>query len=102
MSVTHLPIHRSLAILCRLQRGATARAELIDHVLIELGESAYPEPESKACQRAFEQDIKRLRDWGVELAYERAVCAARMDSTYSFHAPRGMPIPTLRVEGGNS
>jgi predicted DNA-binding transcriptional regulator YafY len=68
----HLPWLRSLALLRCLQRGAADRVTLMAAVQDALGDAAYPHGASDAGRRAFEEDIRRLREVGVDLRFERA------------------------------
>lgn len=67
-SETHLPWLRSLALLRCLQRGAADRATLTALIQAECGADAYPDAtDADAVRRMFEEDIKRLRQWGVQI-----------------------------------
>jgi predicted DNA-binding transcriptional regulator YafY len=66
----HLPIQRSLTLLRRLKERSANRATLMAWVEDELG-AVYPEPTGDGARRAFEEDIRRLRDLGVDLGFER-------------------------------
>ena len=68
----HLLLQRSLAILRHLQRDAADRITLMEFVQLDVGFDAYEDVQSKAGQRAFESDIKRLKDLGVDVVYDRA------------------------------
>jgi hypothetical protein len=63
----HLPWLRCLAILRCLQSAPNDRATIMAAVQEDLGATAYPDPASDKGRRAFEEDIRRLRQWGVEI-----------------------------------
>lgn len=67
----HITLQRSLSLLRYLQRERADRSTLVDFVSVELGADVYPDLASKAGQRAFEEDIKRLRDFGIKISYDR-------------------------------
>ena len=69
MPVLHLPLLRSLTLLRHLQSGPQDRETLADFVRIDCDPEAYLEPNQNANKKCFENDIKRLRELGVELDY---------------------------------
>jgi len=69
MPPEHAPIHRCLSILRRLVRGPADRDTLIAHVCVDYDVSAYGDL-TKAELKRFENDIARLRDWGVEIVVQ--------------------------------
>jgi predicted DNA-binding transcriptional regulator YafY len=60
---------RSLSLLRRLQRGPADLAALAEWVQVEVDGRAYADLTVKARHKRLENDLTRLRDWGVEIAY---------------------------------
>ncbi len=68
-----------------LQRDTANRVDLMELVEITIGFGAYEDVHSKASQRAFESDIKRLKDLGVDVEYVRS------DNVYRLNSYKSMP-----------
>ncbi|MCL4861678.1 MAG: WYL domain-containing protein [Caldilineaceae bacterium] len=66
---TRTALLRSLAILRQLQRSPADRDSLADYVRIVVDPTAYGEMRTKADQQLFANDIKRLRELGVDIYY---------------------------------
>lgn len=69
MSSSNLPMFRSLSILRRLRRGPAAWQDLVDWVHVDEDPTAYRDVDQKAGRKRVENDIKRLRDWGVQIEF---------------------------------
>lgn len=68
MPPQYLELKRGLAILRHLQRQPCSREDLIGFVNIDCAESAYSDFDAvRSRSKQFENDINRLRHWGVEL-----------------------------------
>ena len=66
-------ILRCLALLRRLQRGPTSKAELIEAVRKEEGSEAYGGATGRSLDKRFDADKRKLRDlFGLQLRYSRA------------------------------
>ncbi len=85
----HLPLLRSLAILRFLQQGPADRERVIHQVRADLGAASYPAAGSNAERRYFEEDIKRLRELGVEIPDARKSKRYRVMS-YGEFSPVGL------------
>lgn len=71
MSPKFSAIQRTLSLYRHLQRGPMDRETLMTYVEIDLGTNFYSDDPGKARKR-FENDMKRLRDLGIEFDYVRA------------------------------
>lgn len=69
MSPDYLPLQRSLCLLRRLLIGPVDRETLAAYVEDECDPTAYGDLTSKAAAKRLENDLQRLRDWGVDLRY---------------------------------
>ena len=69
MSPELIPFFRSLAILRRLQIGAADRNALKDQVHQDVDADPYGTHWGKAEQKRLENDLARLRGWGVRIDY---------------------------------
>lgn len=85
-------LKRSLCILHCLARGPASRAVLVDYVGAAVDDTSYGNLRDKRQKKAFENDIKRLHDLGVE--YEYADKEYRLLSYGSF-SPVGLSEPEL-------
>ncbi len=65
----HFALQRSLSILRCLQRGPADRYAVADFVAIDLGTDAYPPLDQSVGRKQVENDIKRLRDFGIDIQY---------------------------------
>jgi predicted DNA-binding transcriptional regulator YafY len=65
----HFAFQRSLSILRCLQRGPADRSELAEFVSIDLGTDAYADVNKTAGRKQVENDLNRLRDFGVEIQH---------------------------------
>lgn len=90
----HLPLQRSLCLLRHLQDGPQDRDTLASFVHIECDPNAYPDFSQKASQKCFENDLKRLREWGVATDYYEG--HYRLLSYGSFN-PVGLPDHALEM-----
>ena len=68
----HTPIFRSLSILRRLQLGPANLDELVAFVHRDFDPEAYADIGDKTGRKRLENDIARLRGWGVEIDYRDA------------------------------
>ena len=89
-------LQRSLSILRHLQREAADRFTLMELVQLDVGFDSYEEVQSKAAERAFEGDIKRLKDLGVDIAYDRKANCYRLGS-YGDFCPVGLSEEMLNT-----
>lgn len=60
---------RSLCILRRLALGPADRETLADYVSVDFGGAAYGDLRNKSEIKTLENDLTRLRDWGVQYEY---------------------------------
>ena len=90
----HLPLQRSLCLLRHLQDGPQDRETLASFVHIECDPNAYPDFTQKASQKGLENDLKRLREWGVETDYYEG--HYRLLS-YGEFSPVGLPDRALEM-----
>jgi len=90
----YLPLQRSLCLLRHLQDGPQDRDTLASFVYIECDPTAYPDFNQKASQQSFANDIKRLRELGVEVdhydGYYRLL-------SYGDFSPVGLPDHALET-----
>lgn len=84
MSGKHEPLLRSLSLLRGLQRGCTTREELIDFVDSDFALDVYDDIETKQGQRRFENDLKRLRELGIDYGEPRVAKEYRFRSMGEF------------------
>ena len=92
----YFALQRSLSILRHLQRESADRISLMLHVQLDLGLDAYEDVQNKAGQRAFEGDIRRLKELGVEIVYDRADNIYRLVS-YGDFSPVGLSEQRLNT-----
>ena len=90
----HLPLQRSLCLLRHLQDGPQDRDTLASFVHIECDPTAYLDFSQKTYQKRFENDMGRLREWGVETDYYHG--HYRLLS-YGEFSPVGLPDHALEV-----
>ena len=69
MPQDHASLRRSLSILRRLQRGPADRDTLIEQVRVDCGDAADDAVEFEVERKRFENDLKRLRNLGVNIHY---------------------------------
>lgn len=69
MPPDYASLQRSLSLLRRLLIGPTDRDTLAAYVEDEYDPGAYGELTVKAAAKRLENDLQRLRDWGVDLRY---------------------------------
>jgi predicted DNA-binding transcriptional regulator YafY len=65
----HFALQRSLSMLRCLQRGPADRYELADFVSIDLGTNTYPDVTEMVGRKQVENDLKRLRDFGIDIQH---------------------------------
>ena len=65
----YAPLKRSLCLLHCLARGPAGSTALADYVSVALDDSIYGDLSDERQKKALENDIKRLRDLGVEYEY---------------------------------
>ncbi len=115
MASDYTSLQRSLALLRRLQWGATTRDELLDYVNDELGVDAYG-TDAKVAESRFEHDVRRLRGltiqinpqkghvWVLEsygefspvgLSHEELNALAFLSETFSLGTPQAEPVQRL-------
>lgn len=90
----HLALQRTLCLLRHLQCGPQDRDTLATFVHVECDPSAYPDFREKASQKRFENDMGRLRDWGVATDYYEG--HYRLLS-YGDFSPVGLPEEALEM-----
>jgi predicted DNA-binding transcriptional regulator YafY len=90
----HLPLQRSLCLLRHLQDGPQDRDTLASFVHIECDPAAYPDFTEKDSKKRFENDLKRLREWGVATDYYEG--HYRLLS-YGEFSPVGLPDRALEM-----
>lgn len=90
----HLPLQRSLCLLRHLQDGPQDRDTLASFVHKECDPNAYPDFTQKASQKSLENDLKRLKELGVEIDYYEG--HYRLLS-YGDFSPVGLPDRALEL-----
>lgn len=90
----HLALQRALCLLRHLQCGPQDRDTLATFVHVECDPNAYPDFREKAHQKRFENDMGRLREWGVATDYYEG--HYRLLS-YGDFSPVGLPEEALEM-----